>query len=123
MLPGYQGEENAPYFSPIRVRSVQPRITRRHILTLRFFNALYASGVQEATVDAQIVTHAPDFLVAQELRTDHGSAQRVFIVSRVTFGWLQRCCPELPTLRPARAMELLQPLDVQDYLDHAFPID
>jgi len=45
VLPGYSGEQNVPYFSPIWVEVVTPWKTRRSIVTLQFFNVSYAEGV------------------------------------------------------------------------------
>lgn len=43
MMPGY----GSPYYSPIDVYNIEPRRNGRSELTLRFFNAFYAEGVQD----------------------------------------------------------------------------
>jgi hypothetical protein len=44
MVPGYVGQRNVPYCSPIFVEQVVPKKTGKGILTLDFVNVFYAEG-------------------------------------------------------------------------------
>ncbi len=64
MVPGYVGQRNVPYCSPIFVERVIPKKTGKGILTLDFVNVLYAEGVQDFSVDLKILKHSTDYLIA-----------------------------------------------------------
>jgi hypothetical protein len=63
MIPGYLGERNVPYHSPIYVRRVTPNKTGKKILTLDFDNVFYASGVTDFSIDLRILKHAKNYIV------------------------------------------------------------
>ncbi len=66
MIPGYVGQRNVPYCSPIFVGKVVPKKTGKGILTLDFANVFYAEGVQDFSRDIKILKHSKDYLIADE---------------------------------------------------------
>ncbi len=121
MLPGYAGERNVPYFSPILLREVVPRKTGRGILKLRFRNALYADGVQEFAQEMRVLKHAADFLVAEILVDRDIPSDRVGIVSHIEFEWLRRFCPGLWEAHPPGSFGPVEQGSVSHYLRALFP--
>jgi len=91
MLPGYS-DRYSPYFSPIRVERIVPRKTGKRILTVAFFNAFYAEGVQDFEIDLAILQHGPDYLVAKLLYKGE-DLERAAVVSHLDSTWLERFCP------------------------------
>ena len=122
MLPGYAGERNVPYFSPILVREIVPRKTGRGVLTVRFFNALYAQGVEDFALDLRILRRAAAFLVADVLVGTEEQAERVGIVSHIEFEWLRRFCPGLWDARPPETFGTAEEGSVATYLSSLFPL-
>jgi hypothetical protein len=58
MIPGYFGQRNVPYSSPIFVERIVPKKTGKGILTLDFANVFYAEGVQNFSLDLKILKHS-----------------------------------------------------------------
>lgn len=117
MIPGYAGR-NLPFFSPIRIEEVTPRKTGRSILGVRFRNVLYAAGVQEFTVDLQIIRHQPNYLVAA-LR-GNGQHGRTGIISHIEFDWIERFCPHLWSEHPPQHYSGAAQTSVSWYLREVF---
>ena len=99
MIPGYIGERNVPYFSPILVHQVVPQKTGKSILRLDFSNVFYAEGVKDFSLDLRILKHSADYLVADLLYGDDGP-DRVAVISHIEFAWIERFCPSLWFHRP-----------------------
>ena len=85
MLPGYTG---SPYFSPIRVHSVEPLGTGARWLRLHFYNAFYAEGVRDFVLTIQTLSRQREYLVAA-IVYDGGPSDRTCIIHSVTFDWLE----------------------------------
>ena len=60
----------------------------RNILTLHFFNAGYAEGVQHFESDLQVVAHAPTYLVARLIYRGDLDPHRVAVISLLNRQWL-----------------------------------
>lgn len=120
MIPGYDGERNVPYFSPIEVRRVTPRRTGRGVLSVAFFNALYAEGVRDFQMDLRILSHQANYLVAELVDGPPEQCHRSAVVSHIEFGWIRRCCPELWSERPPDSMGGPAESSVSLYLDAIF---
>ncbi len=72
MIPGYIGQRNVPYCSPIFVERVVPEKTGRGILALDFVNVFYAEGVQGFSVELKVLKHSENNLVADLLYGSEG---------------------------------------------------
>lgn len=118
MLPGYG---NKPYFSPIYVRRISPLKTGKCLLSVQFFNAFYASGVQEFEVNLRVLKRAEEYLIA-EIIQGHEKADRVAIVSEITFPWIELLCPTLLSRFPLDKRANVG-LDVQEYLNRIFSVE
>lgn len=100
MLPGYADPDSYdPYYSPIRVDKVTPRMTGRGIFTLEFLNAAYAEGVKGSTLDLRVLQHGATYLVAQLLYGDDQRLNRAAVISVLTESWLSQHCPEIDLRR------------------------
>jgi hypothetical protein len=108
MMPGYA---HWPYFSPILVHRMMPLKTGRGLLGLRFWNVGYAEGVQNFETELRVLKRTADFLVADIV----GQPDRAALVSRLSFGWLEHCCPAALKLGQRQPDE-----DPQSYLDRVF---
>ncbi len=97
MLPGYG---SGPYFSPISIHEVVPLHTGRGVLRLRFLNVMYAEGVQDFTKDLRVLTHTPEYLLAELVEGEQ--LRRSAVVSDLTIEWLRRCTPASLTVHRAR---------------------
>ncbi len=111
MLPGYFGERMTPYCSPIFIKSVERLKTGKSLLRLKFFNALYAEGVQDFEVDLKVLKRASNYLLA-DLPYD---SERSAIVGHIEFSWLATFCPALIAANPPRTIT-----SVSGYLDSVF---
>jgi hypothetical protein len=100
MLPGYDGEQYVPHFSPILLEEVTPRKTGKGILTVGFFNAFYPEGVQDFTLDLRILKRESSYLVGEILYEDARTRDRTAIISHIDLEWIRRFCPELWTAYP-----------------------
>ena len=119
MLPGYVGERNVPYCSPIFVQRVVPRKTGKGILGLDFVNVLYAEGVQGFSLDIRILKHSANYLIADLLYGDSG-LDRAAIISHIEFGWIERFCPSLWYHRPPSSVAGAAATSVSLYLTELF---
>jgi hypothetical protein len=119
MIPGYGGEHNVPYFSPIFVTRVTPKKTGRRILNVSFRNVLYAEGVQHFQLDLRILTHRPNYLIADLIYGESGP-ERSAVISHIEFEWIRRMCPGIWSARPLESMSPLAQGSVSIYLDEVF---
>jgi hypothetical protein len=119
MIPGYIGERNVPFCSPIYVRTVTPQKTGKKILNLEFINALYAEGVQNFSLDLKIIKHAADFLIAELLHRDNGP-DRAVVISHIEFKWIEHFCPDLWYHRPPSSIGGAATTSVSVYLNEVF---
>jgi hypothetical protein len=115
MFPGYAA---SPYVSPIRVFAVEPKKTGRKELALSFYNAFYASGVRDFTLDLRVLVHQPQFLMAVVAPfAPPDRDQRACVIHSLTGDWIERLVPEL-----AARWRIRPPQDVSQELDE-FLID
>lgn len=119
MLPGYLAERSVPYFSPILMTEVTARKTGRGIIGLQFFNALYAYGVQDFSVELRILKHEPNYLIA-EILEGPGEAHRAAVISHIEFEWMRHCCPDLWRSRPPDSFGPSEQSSVSYYLTALF---
>jgi hypothetical protein len=113
MLPGYG---NTPYFSPILVKRVVSRKTGGGLLALDFFNAFYASGVQDFSLAMRVLKRAADYLVAEiEHRTEE--LDRTAIISKINYDWIKSQCHQLLARHPMASIGDPKHTDVQSYLN------
>lgn len=76
MFPGYG---DAPYHSPIRVDDIE-QLGEQHF-RLDFLNLAYAAGVQNFSLEFEIVKAAPEFLACSPLE----QADRMYVFAKPTF--------------------------------------
>lgn len=119
MIPGYIGERNVPYSSPIFVEKVVPENSENGILTLNFVNVLYAEGVQDFTLDLKVLKHSSDYLIADLLCGPEGP-DRAVIISHIEFAWIERFCPELWYQHPPSSIGGAATGSVSIYLSEVF---
>jgi hypothetical protein len=119
MLPGF-GQPPVPYCSPIWVKDVMPRKTGKGILRLGFFNALYAEGVQDFTLDLRILKHEASYLVSEPLYGEDGPSDRTAIIGRIGFAWIQHFCPSTWAARPPSSFRDIEQGSVSHYLNALF---
>lgn len=119
MIPGYVGERNVPYCSPIWVERVVPRKTGKGVLTLDFMNVFYVEGVQDFSLDLKILKHSANYLIAELLYGSEGP-DRVAVISNIEFVWIERFCPELWRNRPPSSVAGLATTSVSIYLSEVF---
>lgn len=117
MIPGYSGQRNVPYFSPIRVHAVIPRKTGQRILQVGFFNMLYAPGVQDFTADLRILKHQPNYLVAEVYAPSPQQRDRTVVISHIEFDWIRTTCPQLWADRPPARFGRSAETSVTTYLE------
>jgi hypothetical protein len=120
MVPGYAGERNVPYASPIYLRDAVPKHTGRRVLELSFSNVLYAEGVQDFSLALRLLKHSSDYLIGDILYDSTDAPDRAAIVSRIEFEWIRRFCPDLWMSRPPSSFGSLQRNSVAEYLDTVF---
>ena len=114
MLPGYAADGFEPYYSPIKLRRIEPAKTGRSHLGLAFFNAFYASGVQDFRVRLRVLGRYDHHLVAEF----DDASERHAIIGRINRTWLARQCPDLVRSHPLPPEELT--LSIDRYLNDAF---
>ena len=120
MVPGYLGERNVPYFSPIRVFSITPLKTGRGILKMSFWNVLYADGVQDFNLDLRVLKHEANYVIG-EMHDASGPDDRSAVISHIEFDWIRHCCPSLWAAHPPATVSPAAQLSVSAYLDELFP--
>lgn len=118
MLPGYGGDGNVPYFSPIRIVRATPRHTGHRILGLAFWNQFYSEGVQDTQMELRILKHESGYLVAEILSEESHPSDRAAVISRLEFDWLRTFCPQLPSVGNCSPQAQRS---VSAYLDELFP--
>lgn len=111
MFPGYFGARMTPYCSPIYVRRVDPLKSGKGLLRVEFFNALYAEGVQDFTLELRILKRATNYLLA-DLPDD---SERSAVIGHMEFSWLESFCPQIVADHPPVTFS-----SVSLYLDHVF---
>jgi hypothetical protein len=121
MIPGYGGERNVPYFSPIRISRVTPKKSGNRVVNVSFWNVLYAQGVQNFQLDLRILARKPDYLIAEILYGESGPADRCAVISHIEFEWIHRMCPGIWSARPPESMGPLAQGSVSIYLNEVFP--
>ena len=119
MIPGYFGERNVPYFSPVYVRKVTPLKTGKNVLRIEFINVFYAEGVQLFDLKLRILIHCEHYFVAEIVKNTPG-IERCATVSTIEFEWIRTCCPSLWYHRPPSSVSKLAELDVSSYLSQVF---
>jgi hypothetical protein len=119
MIPGYVGQRNVPYSSPIFVERVAPKKTGKGILTLDFVNVFYAEGVQDFSMDLRVLKHSSDYLIADLWYGPEGP-DRAAIISHIEFAWIERFCPELWYHRPPSSIGGAADGNVSIYLTEIF---
>jgi len=119
MIPGYIGQRNVPYCSPIFVERVVPKKTGKGILALDFVNVFYAEGVQGFSIDLKVLKHSENYLVADLLYGSEGP-DRSAIISHIEFAWIERFCPELWYYRPPSSIGGAASGSVSLYLSEVF---
>ena len=93
MLPGYDGSDGVPWFSPIHVRDVTPLKTGQGLLEVSFLHVFYAEGVQDFTVRLKVLHRAERFMAGRI--EGSGDGRRLAVISEIEFGWLEKFCPAL----------------------------
>jgi hypothetical protein len=119
MVPGYVGQRNVPYCSPIFVERVTPKKKGKGILTLDFVNVFYEEGVRDFSIDLKILKHSTDYLIADLLYGAEGP-DRAAVISYVEFAWIERFCPELWYHRPPSSVGGAADGTVSLYLSEVF---
>ena len=117
MVPGYVGERSVPYCSPIYMRKVTPKKTGKNILNIEFYNAFYAQGVQDFSLDVRVLKHCKDYMIV-ELLYGGGDNERSAVISHIEFQWIQQFCPDLWRQYPLE--RTTQTGSVSIYLDTIF---
>jgi hypothetical protein len=115
MLPGYA--EKVPYFSPIFVYKVKPLKTGKGVLNVDFYNAFYAEGVRNFSLNLKVLKRSEEFLVGEVLYQGGVPENRVGIISGMSFDWFSFVSPELLREHPRRTAPLLESVD--SYLNRA----
>lgn len=111
MFPGYFGERMTPYCSPIRICRIEPLKSGKGLLRLTFFNAFYAEGAQDLTLDLKVLKRASNYLLA-DLPYDE---ERSAVIGHIEFSWLEAFCPKLLAAHPPLSYS-----SVSLYLDGVF---
>ena len=113
MIPGYFGK--VPYFPPIFVHRVKPLRTGKGVLRVVFYNAFYADGVRNFSLDMKVIMRFEQFLVGEILCRLDEPEERVGIISGMSFDWLSYISPELSREHPRKTDPVLESVD--SYLD------
>lgn len=119
MIPGYAGERNVPYCSPIFVTGVHPKKTGKNMLRLQFVNVFYAEGVQNFELDLRIVKHSKDYIVA-DLDYGKDGPDRCAVISHIEFKWIEEFCPRLWFYRHPSSVGGAAETSVSIYLSEVF---
>jgi hypothetical protein len=119
MIPGYIGECNVPYCSPIFIRRLVPKKTGKGILGIDFYNVFYAEGVQDFSLDVRILKHAENYLIAELLYGD-SDIDRAAVISNIEFAWIEHFCPNLWHNFPPSSIGEAAQSSVSIYLGEVF---
>lgn len=123
MLPGYSGDVPVPYFSPIRIHAVTPLRTGASIVRVSFWNAFYAQGVQDFSLDLRLLLREANYLVAR-IRYESGTpSDRSAVISRIGVDWLARFAPECLEGRSLQDVASAGVGSIDRYLDGVFGFD
>ena len=115
MLPGYI---DTPFFSPIYMKNIKPFKTGNGIINLVFFNAAYAEGVQNFSVDLHVIKRTDSYFIGEYLNSSP-SPERSAIISDICFGWLSLFFPSYIEQHPPY---FDNDEDVQAYLSRNFRV-
>jgi hypothetical protein len=99
---------------------VTPRKTGQRRGIIRFFNAGYAQGVQDFSVQLRVLMRATNYIVA-EIIEDSADSPRTAIISHIEFEWIRLLCPELWNGRSPERFDPLEQNSVSLYLHKLFP--
>nr|WP_298414606.1 hypothetical protein [uncultured Halomonas sp.] len=112
-------DENQIFYSPIYVNySTKKGDDKSHIM-LAFTNVLHLDGAQDFHVGLKILRHYKHVLVADLFVADR-DIQRIAIVSRIDFAWVQQHCQHIMDEYPPSLFGSAAEQDVAAYLDRAF---
>ncbi len=95
MIPGYHGDYNVPYFSPIYVEALTPHKSGNSRLTVTFLNALYAAGVRDFSVSLRVLKRSDHYIVGEILAPGFTGSERTAVISRLEPAWLSAHCPSV----------------------------
>ena len=110
MVPGYGWGFN-PYFSPIKMHKIKPLKTGDNILQLSFFNAFYAEGVQNFTIDLKIAGKGK-YYIAGHIIYHNDDLRRMGVIGEISFEWIEKTARHLINQHPPKNDET-----IQQYLD------
>ena len=118
MIPGYA--DGVPYFSPIFVWSSTLVAGDPNLRRLKFFNLLYAQGVQGFEKVLRPVLWGHDYVLAQLVEPEQAKTVRSAVISKITFEWVERCCPSILKDYPPRTPPDGSQLTIEAYLALSF---
>ncbi|WP_077729509.1 hypothetical protein [Methylocaldum sp. 14B] len=117
MSPGYL-DDGKPYCSPILMRSVRRVGRRSDRLVVRFWNVLYAEGVQDFEKRLHVLERAADHLTAA---IDPGCGpDRRATIREISFEWIERQCPNILRSFPVSRCSPAAQGSVSAYLAEVF---
>lgn len=117
MTPGYL-DDGRPYCSPILVRSVRRVGRRSDRLHVRFWNVLYAEGVQDFEKRLRVLERSSNHLIA-DIYSDSGLNRRA-VICEIDFRWIERHCPNIPRAFPVSRCSPSAHGSVSAYLTEVF---
>ena len=117
MLPGY-GSAYEPYFSPILVETVTPEKSGKGWLSVQFYNAFYAEGVQGFSLRLKVLDRTAQYLIARI--DDPEPTERHAIVSRISFEWIEARFPQWYREAPKESMPNFACSEIDYYLNQRF---
>jgi len=100
---------------PIRISRVEPLKTGRDLLRLSFFNACYASGVQDFNLDLRVLYRGYGYMMVKIEGTDDLDGGRCAVVTDVSLQWLECHFPEV--IRNAEERPAYDPDSIARFLD------
>lgn len=87
MIPGYASEH---YYSPIYIHKIEKLRRGNGSLTLDFFNACYAEGVRNFSLEMRVLHRSTDYMITRLLYDDDSHLDRSAIISPITHAWLHQ---------------------------------
>lgn len=121
MIPGYTTELD-PYHSPILIHSISPRKSGLGDLSISFFNAFYAEGVQDCSLQLRVLKRTSNFLLV-DIRDNSGPTNRAALIGNLSLVWLERFAPQLLRARPVQAFGNFDSRNLDPYLNWAHSIN